>query len=104
MCSLNQVVIFSRVLLQVVGTRGHCSALPARADVGFWPLVYQREHSYHGLPLHNLQRLPGHVYLHLSLCPAEEGKTRVELLKTHCELLGLGLAELMKQMYRRIDG
>lgn len=58
---------------QVMGSGGHCSAVPAGADVGLWPSLHQWEHSYHGLPLHHLQRLPGHVHLHLPLCSAEEG-------------------------------
>lgn len=43
--------------------------------MGFWPSLYQWEHSNHGLPLHHLQCFPRHVHLHLPLCTAEEGKS-----------------------------
>lgn len=56
-----------------MGDRGHCSALPAGPDLGFWSDVCQREHGGHGLPVHHLQLPAGNVHLHLPLRPTEEG-------------------------------
>lgn len=59
---------------QVLVSWGHHLVVLTGADMGFWPTVYQWEHSNHGLPLHHLQCVSGHVYLHLPLCSAEKGK------------------------------
>lgn len=59
---------------QVLVSWGHHLVVFTGPDLGFWSTVYQWEHSNHGLPLHHLQCIPRHVYLHLPLCSAEKGK------------------------------
>lgn len=77
-CQMDFTLIhFLGLFHQVVGSGGHRSALLAGADVGIWSPLYQREHGYHGLPVHHLQRLPGHVHLHLPLCPVQKGNSLV---------------------------
>lgn len=68
------ICVYVHVLLQVLGFRGYRSALPFGSDVGLWFAVHQWEHRHYGIPIHHLQRLPGHVYLHLPLCSAEKGQ------------------------------
>lgn len=70
-----------------MGFRGHCSVVPAGADMGLWPPLYQWEHRNHGLPLHHLQRLPGHVHLYLPLCPAEKGNSTSLVLEELLDLI-----------------
>ncbi|XP_060713399.1 adhesion G protein-coupled receptor E3-like [Tachysurus vachellii] len=58
---------------QVLGSQDRYSALPPRPHLGFRSPLHQREDSHHGVPVHHLQRLPGHVHLHLALRTAEKG-------------------------------
>ncbi len=62
------------LLSKVVGHGRLCSAVSPGPDLVIWPVLHQRVIRCLGVPLHHLQHVPGHVYLHLPLPASEESK------------------------------